>query len=432
MAYNVTQQSSARVLANTNKNNIKSIFFNKNIFDANSNVVELTVEGSSNAVFNMTVERSSDNRKYNFSTKTFEASVTSSSTLKNAIAGKYQINIPAAASGDTYTFIIIPIKETEITFGKNNLHFQTTIEQKGSARVVVRATGDGFAGQDIGDLTHASTKTFYAATAPVIKAQDLQLVVSPAATDFGYFLKNILPNNPNLGTFQNDVFYWETTENIVTNAAGDGVSGNTVTVADLSNLVVGMELTYHRGTTEPASSTTITDINVTTKTIVFSSNSPFAHGSTMTFRAYGFRLIKKAIGISLDLSVPQLRLGQVTTSVRTAITGGQSTIDVNGMTGIGKGSEIRMRGLDKSTSSSATTVSAVDNTNGLTQGVLTISNAETSASASRPIPAKTKIYIDGSSNEVFLTAVIYIYKFPQANQTVILDLDRVLTIGLGS
>jgi hypothetical protein len=134
----------------------------------------------------------------------------------------------------------------------------------------------------------------------------------------------------------------------------------------------------------------------------------------------------------LDLSVPQLRLGQVTTSVRTAITGGQSTIDVNGMTGIGKGSEIRMRGLDKSTSSSATTVSAVDNTNGLTQGVLTISNAETSASASRPIPAKTKIYIDGSSNEVFLTAVIYIYKFPQANQTVILDLDRVLTIGLGS
>ena len=143
MAYNVTQQSSARVLANTNKNNIKSIFFNKNIFDANSNVVELTVEGSSNAVFNMTVERSSDNRKYNFSTKTFEASITSNSTLKNATTGKYQINIPAAASGDTYTFIIIPIKETEITFGKNNLHFQNKVEQKGNARVVIRATGDG-------------------------------------------------------------------------------------------------------------------------------------------------------------------------------------------------------------------------------------------------------------------------------------------------
>ena len=432
MAYNVTQTSSARILANKNKNYIKNIFFNKNIFSARASNAVITIEGSSAAMFSMVVERSSDNRKYNFVTNTFEATVTSQSRLKNGMPGIYNISIPAAASGDTYTFIIIPdaSKNTELAFGKNSLYHSQTIEQIGDSQITITAVGNGFAGNIIGSNTQTSTTSFQQRNAPVIRAIDLQLDVSPAITDFGYFIKNTLPNNPNLGDFDNDVFYWQTTENIVTNPAGDGASGNSVTVADTSNLVVGMELTYHRGTTEPASTTTITSINTTTKTIEFSSNSPFAHGSTMTFRAYGFRLIERAIGIVLELDLVKVRLGQVTTSVRTAITAGQSTIDVNGMIGIGKGSEIRMRGLNKSTSSSATTVSLVNNTNGLTQGVLTIANAETSATVARPIPVRTKIYIDGSSNEVFLTANIYLRKFPKTNQTVILDLDRVLTQGL--
>tara|TARA_Y100000592_G_scaffold66828_1_gene103810 strand:- start:639 stop:1946 length:1308 start_codon:yes stop_codon:yes gene_type:complete len=432
MAYNVTQTSSARILANKDKNYIKSIFFNKNIFSARASNAIITIEGSSAAMFSMTIERSSDNRKYNFVTNTFEATVTSQSRLKNSSPGTYNISIPAAASGDTYTFIIIPdaSKNTELAFGKNSLYYSQTIEQIGDSQITITAAGNGFAGTTIGSNTQTSTTSFQQRNAPVIRAIDLQLDVSPAITDFGYFIKNTLPNNPNLGDFDNDVFYWQTTENIVTNPAGDGASGNSVTVADTSNLVVGMELTYHKTTTAPASTTTITSINTTTKTIEFSSNSPFEHGQTMTFRAYGFRLIERAIGIVLELDLVKVRLGQVTTSVRTAITAGQSTIDVNGMIGIGKGSEIRMRGLNKSTSSSATTVSLVNNTNGLTEGVLTIANAETNATVARPIPVRTKIYIDGSSNEVFLTANIYLRKFPRNNQTVILDLDRVLTQGL--
>ena len=64
----------------------------------------------------------------------------------------------------------------------------------------------------------------------------------------------------------------------------------------------------------------ITAINLSTKTLTLSAASSLANNSTLTFRAYGTRLIKSAIGISLNLSNPTVRLGQVTTSVRAEIT----------------------------------------------------------------------------------------------------------------
>ena len=86
-----------------------------------------------------------------------------------------------------------------------------------------------------------------------------------------------------------------------------------------------------------------------------------------------------------------------------------------------------MRGLDKSSSASACVVNVV--TASQTAGSFSISNGEFLASSDRPIRVKTKIYIDGSSNQVFLSGTININRFSQSNETVYIDMSKITTQG---
>ena len=393
----------------------------------------LSIDATSNAKYVVRVSRSSDTNLYNFDTNAFAAE-SSNSNFNGVGSQSVAISFPAASSGDTYTINIFSTNGAEILGSSNKLFKSITLQQVGNATITFTATGTGFTNTDVGGSTGSTIDSFAASSTPTVVMNEKQITVPSSADDFGFFITSTT-SDLNNGEWDSGAFYWQTTEAIVTNPAGDGVSGNTVTVADLTGLVVGMTLVYHKGTTAPGSATTISDIDLDTKTITFSTSTAFEESETMTFRAFGTNLIKQAIGIDFTITNPTVRLGQTTTSIDDELTSNVAAggdINVNGTTGIGVGATIRMRGLNKSSSASACTVTAVDNSangGGVTGGALQLGNGQLEASSDRPIRTKTKIYIDGSSNKVFLNGTINIIRYPAANQSVYIDMSKITTQG---
>jgi hypothetical protein len=411
---------------------IRQVSIDKATLKAAAANLPIQVVGDAGAVFSVQVTRSSDSRFYDFTTKTFVAATTSQSRLKNQSPGTFVLAIPAAASGDTYTVIIMaePHYDTRLSMG-NGIRYATTITQKGNADIAFIAAGTGITNTAIGTSTGSIIDSFSTAGSPTVVMSDLQLTVPAALSDYGFFITTT--NNDidlNNGTWNSGALYWSTTETADGAVASDS---DQLVVDDLTGLVVGMELTYITGTTAPGSATTITAINTTTKTLTLSRNQAITDGHTMTFRAYGTRLIQNAIGIGLSLTNPTVKLGQTTTTVRTEFTSDISEgadIAVNGTTGIGVGATIRMRGVKKDSESGACIVGEVAGS--VTAGSFVLTNGEIEASATRPVRAGTKIYIDGSSNKVYLSGTLSISKYPEDNQNIYVDANKILTAGTAS
>jgi hypothetical protein len=169
----------------------------------------------------------------------------------------------------------------------------------------------------------------------------------------------------------------------------------------------------------------ITAINTTTKTVTLDGNETWSNDHVILFRAYGIDLISSAININLTLANSTVRLGQLSTTLRTNVSSGVEA-DVNGTTGIGAGAIARCRFIDNSTSTSASKISAVSGST--TAGTITISNAAFAAGGF----VGDIIYIDNFSNLIFLTGDISITKYPTADQTIYIDTSKFLTAGAAS
>ena len=387
------------------------------------------VIGDGNAVFSAQVTRSSDNAYYNFTTKTFLAATTSQSRLKNQSPGSFGLAIPAAASGDVYTVIIMaePHFGTRLAIG-NGIRYTTTITQMGNAKITFTASGTGITNTDLGDSTGSIVDSFSTTESPTVVMSESQLTIPDAEEDNGFFITTtgIDLNN---GTWGSGALYWQT-GNYVANGAG---SDATALILDsVDDLFVGMQVALINSAYQ-SDLRAITAINTTTKTLTLDGNETWSNDHVIIFRAYGLRLIKQVIGIGLSLTNPTVRLGQTTTTVRGEFTSDISEggdIAVNGTTGIGKGATIRMRGVKKNSETGACIVGGLGNS--LTAGSFVLANGEIEASAARPVRAKTLIYIDGSSNKVFLNGTLSISKYPAAAQTIYVDTDKILTKGTAS
>ena len=389
----------------------------------------LSIQADENAKYMIKISRASDTNLYNFDTEAF--SVESSSCFFNATGSQsVAISFPAAASGDTYNISIFATVETEFIFTENKLFHSIEIPQVGNGTITFTAIGSGFTNTNVGSVTGSKTDSFVTTSSPTILMRNKQITNQAAEQDFGHFITNTIDEAGNNGIWDGGAFYWQTTEAIVANPAGDGVSNNAVTVADLTGLVVGMTLVFHKGAVAPSSTTVISGIDLDTKTITFSTSTAFEDSETMTFRAFGPRLIKQAIGIGFTITSPRVQLGQTTASVRTELTSSGPSINVSGTAGIGSGATIRMRGLAKNTSASRCVVNEI--VGSLTAGSFNISNGEFEASSDRPIRVKTKIYIDGSSNQVFLSGNININRFTDSDETIHIDMSKITTQGQNS
>ena len=395
----------------------------------------LIVVGDPNAIFHVRISRSSDAKIYDFSLNSFQTAVTSQSRLKNQSPGEISIAFPAAASGDTYSLQITADANSNTAFesGKNKLVQTVTFSQRGNSTITFTASGTGITNTALGDSTGSSSDSFTETSAPKVVIDELQLTVPDAVSDNGFFITTT-EKDLNNGTWDSGALYWQT-GNYVANGAGTDATA--LILDSVDDLFVGMQVGVIAGTAQPALRT-ITAINTTTKTLTLDGNATWLDDGVILFRAYGLRLIKQVIGIGFSLVNPTVRLGQTTTSIDDELTSnktGSADINVNGTLGIGVGATVRIRGLEKSEDEGACTVASVDsssNGGGVTGGSMVLSNYKLKASAAKPVRSKTKIYIDGSSNKVFLSATIGVYKYPLAAQIIYVDINKILTKGTAS
>jgi len=388
----------------------------------------IRVVGDSDAVFSLQVSRSSDSRFYDFSTNTFSATYGSQSRLTNLSPGNTSIIFPAASGGDTYTVYVWPEPHfnTELNFGKNKFRYAQEIEQAGTNAVVTFTTDTSIStisATSMGSSSGSSTSSYSQSNAPTVNIVDTQLTVPSNADDHGVY---IVGANNDVGwvngTWNSNALYWQT-GNYVANGAG--TSSTALILDSVDGLYVGMQVAYVNGVFQTALRA-ITAINTETKTVTLDGNETWSNDHVILFRAYGIDLISSAININLVLTNPTVRLGQLSTTLRTVITSGQTTANVNGTTGIGAGAIARCKFIDNSTSTSASKISAVSGST--TAGVITITNAEfTDGGFVGDI-----IYIDNFSNLIYLTGDISITKYPTANQIIYIDTSKFLTAGAAS
>ena len=223
------------------------------------------ISGEKDAEFILQIFNSSQ-EFYDFATKSFSATFTSTSNLRGKMKSSTYtgiINFPTNASGDTYTILLItpPVKGTELSFGRGKYSYSTTITQVVDTTLTFTPVSIANSSSYKTFPTSVTSTATSILTSSIIKQLDWDVVNTDSDAN-GFGLRLI--RQP----IDTD-WYFQTTEAISSNPAGDAVSNNTVIVADLTDIATGMELIYHKGTTAPAATTTIIAINQSTKTITF-------------------------------------------------------------------------------------------------------------------------------------------------------------------
>lgn len=400
-------------------NKITNIEIDHSLLPSSSTTRYIRVNGDSDAVFTLEIKKS-DGKYYDFTTDVFTTTYTSRNKLTNVrVGGQYQTNItfPTVSSAETYTITIYALPGFDTEFGDlfpNKVFYQTEINQvgegvitfSGDIGILLPMTGTPALGSSTG-----SSSTRYLKNSRKVVNVSTTLATTKAETDAG-FLINDQPSA--------DDFYWSTTETV----NGTTSSSTTVIVDDLSNLVAGMDLVYKTGTTPAAADTKIIAIDIKTKTLTLSVANSLTNNDVMTFRAYGPEVIRDAIGIGLEFFQLNLELVQLTNTLRTTLSSTGTGANVNGTAGISKGATIRCKFLGIQ-GINGTTVDSI--TQDVEAGSIVIADG-TFAIAKE----KSKIYIDGSSSSATLTGKILIDKYPETNQIIYLDLDRILTAGVAS
>ena len=381
---------------------------------------QYTVNGEDTAEFILQVF--ADRGFYDFKLKTFQGTYTSTSSLKVKMSGSSyngSISFPTNGSGDTYTILLIaPLdKETELTFGAGKNSYSTTITQVADTTLTFTPA----------TASSASYQTFPSSVTSTVSPTSISAVKKALSWDVvntdsdaqGFGLRLIRqPINTD--------WYFQTTEAISSNPAGDGVSNNTVIVADLTDIATGMVLVYHKGTTAPSSATTITSIDTGAKTITFSGNVAFEDSETMTLQARGSSVIQKAIGADIDFStwnanVTSAKSAELTKTVRSDAA--STTVNLNGTYGISGGGFVTIAGVGVN-NLTENTVSTVDASSAAGSMVMTLDQSDNN------LALGTKLYFTGSTQTVTIANNIIINKNPSSNKTIYLNLDNFITPGV--
>jgi hypothetical protein len=251
--------------------------------------------------------------------------------------------------------------------------------------------------------------------------------VTNATTDsnsFGFTMTNTSGDYREIGERN---FYFETTDTV----NGAVTSSTTFVVDDLTDISYGM--TIVKVSSGSLSGTPrIRSIDTGTKTITISSAQTFANDITLTFRAYGIKDIKNAIGLDFEVErYPTVTLAALSQVVRADSDGDltpSTTITLNDTHGIaGKNNALvkyKGVGVDSSGNNLITSVTP-DAGGGDGDGLMVVQSAQT-------LRAGTVLYFDGCHKSINFTGNINIKSFPTSNKTIYLDLEHFITLGEAS
>ena len=406
--------------------NINNISILSSDLDAAGENRSLIIESDVGAEITVQIV-SSNNQFYNFTTKAFTSTFTSKNKLNVVLStGFFErlISFPAASS--VKYFVIISPKPYTDTVIDGGVYVQE-IGSIADATITFAAVTASSA-KYTSDPAITNTTTTGSPSANVNKIVTISGTFNNATTDANS--NGLILTKPRLSPKD---FFFETTENVSSNPAGDAVSSATVIVADLTDLAIGMTLRFHKGTTAPTAGTVIKAIDVTNKILTFNNAVAFEDGETMTFRAVGLESASNAIGAKIRLGKSRITPSKdlVTTTVRTATTNA-TIIPVQATQGIAGGRVAVFNGfkVDNSTKNRVVTVTP-DPSGGDNDGVITCEVQQTLA-------VKTKLTFVADNPKHFLTtaatikADLIVTKFPPASKTISLDIDNFITPGAAS
>jgi len=390
------------------------------------------VTGTIGAEFTIIALQTGTQKYYNFSSKEFENGHSSSSNLIITLREKkYRDNIFfPEGSGDYIIKLIASDKNTV-----NNGVISRSITKLGTNATITFTPGTNNA---VNYATFPTKTSSGSVNSTSNVAFDLTVNNWNGVADAGSFGLTVT-NEATLGlpVIPTNYWYFTTTENVADNPAGDGEDSTTITVADVTDLGVGTELYYHKGTTVPTNKagsavgiTTISAIDTETKTITFSQAVAFEDNATMTFRAYGKKAINNAIDVDMQFNSTVLTTTPLTQTVRADSDGDltpSTTITLNDTLGISGGSTIKYKGFNVDNTSNNRVVSvATPDPNGVAgDGAITVELAQT-------LKAGTILTFSQVYKTINLTGSITVNKYPKTNRTINFDIDKIITVGTQS
>ena len=427
-------------------NYIKGFRVDKSTVSSVGETITYTVIGDDNAIFSLKVRNSSGNF-YNFKTGVFSSTQTTKSRLANqAVSGRYTgvVVIPAASSGDTYTFMLFaePSKNTLLSDSfslYNKIYSPIVVPQEKDVHVRVSLATDQSSSRFEGGIYDASASGTYAevtgsSSTTTNQSIEYEALISDPSTTLGYKVTAPSGSNsfPTIDTSlqpRDEDFYIKVT----TQTNGGATNSNSMTVDSVSGLVVGMSLADIADSSDEEQSgslgvltyPTITAINTTTKTVTLSTTPSWGDNKAVEFRAYGTSLIGQSSGVSVsfsDWSFTPISSNQNIDKyangiarVNGAVTGSTS-IEVDGVSGISVGSKI-ISG-EVSTTSNANVITAIHS-----------SGSPITVTGNQTLSDNTTLAIHGSAFYIKVNGGMTVTKLGSADQVIFLDIDRGIVLG---
>jgi len=428
-------------------NYINNFTLNKNIVSSSGETITYTVAGGSEAVFSLRVKNSSGNL-YNFKTGVFSATQTTKSRLANqVISGTYTgvIAIPAAASGDTYTFMLFaePSKNTLLDDSLslyNKIYYPLNITQEKDVHVRVSLATDQASGRFEGGIYDASASTTYvevtgSSSTTTNQSTDYSVTVTDPASPLLGYKCNAPDAGSKLPTIDSSLqpvdsdFYIKVT----TQTDGSATNSNSMTVDSVAGLVVGMSLAdiadssdeEQSGTLGVLTYPTITAINTSTKTVTLSTTPSWGDNKAVEFRAYGSDLIGKSSGVSVsffdwsfvpvDVNGKRTLDANGTVKINVAVSGSTS-ITNDSRSGVSVGS--RLIGGEITAASNANLITAVHS-----------SGTPITVTGNQTISDNATLVVFGSCVAIKVTGSITVTKLGSADQVIFLDVDKGFVLG---
>ena len=344
------------------------------------------------------------------------------------------IVFPADASGEVYSIIVIPSKNTVLKNGVGVINKKIT--QVGQTTLEIEV--------DEGSEITSAFGNKYTTNPPdtTVSSVGSSVQIVPTNVPIAWTLTNAASDTHGFGFMLPDIpapkfaipdSYWFTEQTQTLNGTVSADPLNPTLVLDsVYNLIVGMTLS-HTSSGSISGAPVITAINGNTLTLSVAQS--LSDGVTLGFRAYGPTLISKVFDLIVTFNNFVATGTQLIKKVRTDTTfpaGGDATvtIPIDGTYGIAGGNLVKIKGFNISENASDNLVVSVSASSTVGSIDVLVGAAEDVVEAQ--VTEGTKLYVNGSHQEIKITGTVIINKYPESNSKLRLDLTKFITHGAAS
>jgi len=400
----------------------------------------LKVVGEKDSGFNVNVIKINGTAKesyYNFKTKTFTNDFIAANSLNvilNTTVFSVPIRFPADSTGDVYSIIVIPSQKNNTVFKNGSGVVNKKITQVGQTTVFLEldngaAINSAFTAKYTAnppDSTVSSTGSTVQSISTSVPVDWTLTNTSSDANGFGF----MLPGRPASNEFEIPDSYWYTAKVQICN--GTISSSTTLVLYSVDKLIVGMALSA-LSSGSVSGSPVITAINGNTVTLSVAQS--INNDVSITFRAYGLTLVSKVFGFNVVFNNFVARGTQLIKEVRTNTTfpasDGNVTLNLNGTYGVTGNNLVSFNGFNVNANASNNLIASVSASSAAGSVVVEFLGAADGVVAA-VVPVGTKIYINGSHQEIKITGTVIINKYPESGAKLALDLTKFITHGVAS